>query len=293
MVTRAAVAEQQEWIRSEITEHINTDAFNNIISAAVIKAIEPLIIRIDKLAELITIKDEKINALVNQNKDLILKQTELEETIKKQHTSNIKLRSEMNHKVDFAESYTRKDSVRISGIPITPDEENDALTDIVINTLSQHGAIIDKQDIFRLHRSGKPQLMNKFKEYANKQNVPKLQIDANDRTETAEVLVKFTRWEPRMRVYNLKYTKNLPIRVRADLTKYRQEVLKMSREHLRANNLAGYCYNNAECKLILCDAIRRRRHHFSSMAEFETLCRNELDEDPTFHTRGRAAAGRT
>ena len=128
-------AKQQEVIRAEVAEQLNSfknDSIHQIISAAVIKALEPLIEKIDNLTEMIRIKDEKIDLLDKQNQELILKQARLEETIVSQNARNIKLRAELHEKSDDWESYSRKDSVRISGIEITPDEDNDALTEKLI-----------------------------------------------------------------------------------------------------------------------------------------------------------------
>ena len=124
--------------------------------------------------------------------------------------------------------------------------------------------------------------MNDYKRYINKSAGTKFEIDACDNTQTAEVIVRFTRWAPRMRAYSLHYKKNLLIRVRCDLTKYRQDALRLSRQYLRENQLAAYVYNNAECKLIVCDTSSKRRASFNTFAELKDLAKR-FSVNPAFH----------
>ena len=190
----------------------------------------------------------------------------------------------MAEKADENESYSRKDSLRISGIPITPNEDNISLQAAVVDKLSELGVVIDDNDFFRLHRSGKPQPLNRFKQYLNKAHKANLPINPEDNAETAEVIVRFTRWAPRAKVYDLHYKKNVGITVKCDLTKYRQDILRLARQYLSDNNLRGYCYNNAECKLIMKDVSTNKRHFFTCFEDFKFLAA-ALVVDPTFHKR--------
>ena len=58
----------------------------------------------------------------------------------------------------------------------------------------------------------------------------------------------------------------------------------MSRQHLNEQQLAAYVYNNAECKLIVCDASTGRRVNFNTFAELKELGK-KFRQDPEFHQR--------
>ena len=277
--------EDRNFISAEIRAGIAEQLANfkiesvTIVGDEITKAVAPLIAQINELSELVKSKDAVIKTLEESNQELKDNQLALEETIVAQNKRNIQLRAIMQQNDDVNESYSRKDSVRLGGIPIAAEEDNALLTQTVIETLNQYDVEVNKEDIFRLHRSGKKQKMNEFRRYAKLPEVP------NDNAETSEVLIRFTRWQPRMEVYNIKYKRDVPLRTRCDLTKYRQDVMKLAREHLRENQLGGYVYVNAECKLVLCDAETKRRFIFTTMAEFTTMANLNIREDPNFNHR--------
>ena len=115
--------------------------------------------------------------------------------------------------------------------------------------------------------------MNKYKENINKYIDAKLKINPRDKTQTSEVLMRFTNWSARSRVYKLHYDKGSSIRVKCDLTKHHQEVLQLSRDLIKNNNLHGYVYANGECRLTLKDSYTGKRHFFDGYREFEQLAR--------------------
>ena len=231
----------------------------------------------DKLME----RDNRIIQLEQTTTNLQETTTNLQEKLISSVQRNVSLRAFIEERSDHHEQYSRKDSLRINGVVISDKEDNESLKAAVIDELSENGVSINEQDIFRLHRSGKPSPLNKFKEYLNKTNDKKqVEIDANDTRQTAEVIVRFTNWSARSRVYKLHYEKDLSLRVKCDLTRHRQEVLSLARDYIKTNNLAGYVYNNAECSLVLNDTLSRKRHYFETFREFSQLAKMLMQKDP-------------
>ena len=147
-------------------------------------------------------------------------------------------------------------------------------------------------DIFRLHRSGRPSPIINFYKYINHVNQTPIVIDVNDQTKTAEVIIRFTNWSARAAVYDLHYKKNLRLRVRCDLTKFRQGLLDSARTYLRDNELRGFTYNNAECSLLLRDPDVQKPQYYKNYNDFK-LAADKLRHDPAFHQRRKPpAAGR-
>ena len=267
--------DDKKWFDDTITLAVKT-----AVSAAVVAAVATLHKDIEGLQS--TLEETRLQlAAVNDklmerdNRIIELEQTttNLQEKLISSVQRNASLRAFIEERSDHHEQYSRKDSLRVNGIVIGDKEDNDSLKAAVIEELSQNGVIINDQDIFRLHRSGKPSPLNKFKEYLNKTNEKKVEIDANDARQTAEVIVRFTNWSARSRVYKLHYEKDLALRVKCDLTRHRQEVLSLASDHIKTNNLAGYVYNNAECSLVLNDTSSRKRHYFETFREFSQLAK--------------------
>jgi len=224
---------------AKINEHVAAVS-SAVIAEAVSIAIKPLTDEISGLREL-------LEETRDQNKALQERLIEKDDRIKTLETSlkaavqrNVELKGLILEKADDAEARSRKDILRISGIPTTPDENNDTLKAAVIEKLNKHGVELKETDIFHLHRCGKSHPMNKFIKYINYSNDPPIKIDPADKTETAETMIRFTNWTARQRVYSLHYEKNLDIRVKTDLTKYRQDILESARQHLSDHNLKGY-----------------------------------------------------
>ena len=226
--------------------------------------------------------------LVQQTIDQVksLQDKLLEATLQAVTQRNSELTIQVAASRDESESYSRKDCLRINGIPIAEGENNETLKVAVIKTLAENGVVISNADIFRLHRAGRPSPLNNFKKYLNNVNVPPVKIDPRDKTETAEVIVRFTNWAARSKVYALHYEKNLLIRVRCDLTKFRQDLLTTARLYLKDHNRRGYVYNNAECALVLKDPDSGRRLFFKSFAELKQIA-DGLGVDADLHKRQR------
>ena len=105
----------------------------------------------------------------------------------------------------------------------------------------------------------------------NKINNTEIEIDKRDKTETAQVIVKFTNWAARSNAYSLHYSKTSTIRVKTDLTKYRQELLTTARVYLKDHYLHGYVYSDANCNLVLKNIETNRRHIFTNFPLFKSF----------------------
>ena len=60
-----------------------------------------------------------------------------------------------------------------------------------------------------------------------------MEIDPNDKSQTADMIVRFTNWPAQANVYSLHYVKDIDLRVKTDLTQYRQELLQLVRDELK------------------------------------------------------------
>ena len=112
-----------------------------------------------------------------------------------------------------------------------------------------------------------------------------------DKTQTAQIIVRFSNWAARSRVYSLHYQNNSKLSVKTDLTKYRSDLLQTARSYLRDNSLKGYCYSNAECRLVLKNPDTDHRFTFNNFSDFK-FCAEQLTQDETYHKRKDEAAQR-
>lgn len=110
-----------------------------------------------------------------------------------------------NLRIQHLEQYSRRNSLRIFGIPETKDENTDTM---ICNLISEKLQIsLNPTDLDRTHRIGK--------------------ISTKDRP----IIVKFATYNARARVFNLKrYFKGTNITVKEDLTKYNVNLLKTAAE---------------------------------------------------------------
>ena len=217
--------------------------------------------------------EDKVKSLKEKDSNKTERIATLETKLIDSTTRNLQLHSLITESCDRQEQYSRKDSLRVNGITFHADETNATLKAAVIEKLNHHGANISERDVYRLHRCGKRTPMNDHKTYINKmirRREDQLEIDADDATETAEVLVKFTNWSARSSAYSLHYKKGIELQVRTDLTKNRQNTLKGVRKLLKDKQLAAYCYSNSECKLVLKDVPGNRLYYFETFDEFMT-----------------------
>ena len=106
----------------------------------------------------------------------------------------------------------------------------------------------------------------------------------NDKSQTADMIVRFANWPARANVYSLHYVKDIDLRVKTDLTQYRQELLQLVRDELKNRQLKAYSYSTAECKLVVKDVTTNKRHYYTNFDEFKFISQSFV-EDPDFHKK--------
>ena len=122
---------------------------------------------------------------------------------------------------DTAEQYSRRNCLRISGIPESDTEDTDRL---VLDMADAIGASIAIDDIDRSHRVGRP---------------PTAAVDATPRA----IIVKFTSYRYRQKLFGaLKMAKDRGydgVFINEDLTRYRNGLLYMARKLVKTKCLLG------------------------------------------------------
>ena len=181
-VTRSQSAEMSEFVGafraflSQYKDNVSLESFQQAFCA-------PILDEIKSLKETIAQRDMKIRAL--------------EDRIVKLEENN-----------DALEQYTRRNSVRISGINESSDED---CYDKVLSTLNTRLALtppLTIENIDRLHRTGKP----------------------NSEGRARPILVKFTSYQHRARVMSRrKHLRGSNVFVNEDLTKRRNNLLWVCR----------------------------------------------------------------
>ena len=287
----------KEYLEAYIDKHLAAkstvkinESISEAISKAVSEAIKPLANEIGSLREILEQTREQNQTLQQKLIEKTDKIKQLEEALVSATKRNVELHGLILEKTDELEGRSRKDNLRISGIEMIPNEDNDKLKAKTIETLSDNGVEIDGTDIFRTHRCGKVHPMNSFKKYINFSNDVPTPIDPNDKTQTAEAIIRFTNWDAWEKVHSLHYKKNLKIRVNTDLTGYRKGLLDSACAYLSDKKLKAYVYSNADNNLILKDVNIGRKYYFSNFNDFKALT-DPLIVDASFHeankSRGR------
>jgi len=281
------------WIQDAIKQHSNEN-ISSIIQAAVSEAIAPLSEKISQLTAALDEKNAAITELGDHIKDL---EAKLIESTKRNLLLHSERQTSIDVKTDESEQYSRKACLRIDGIPCSEGETRESLRAALMDQLSTHGAEIEHTDIFRMHRTGKPYNFNSFKKHMNNINqgntsFTPYNIDPESQTQTQQVIIRFTNWDARARVYQLHYNKGIKLGVKCDMTNMRRDILGLARQHLSENQLDGYVYNDAECRMVLKNSSSNRRSTFTTFAAFKDLAA-DLSPAPTRrtqHTRHNATA---
>lgn len=150
--------------------------------------------------------DEKLAELKTDNERLTRENIALKKRV-----------STLEAQMDASEQYSRRNSLRISGIPETVNEDTDQ---VVLHVAETVGVNILPSEIDRSHRLGKP---------GNRQ--------------TRDILVKFTTYRARERVMknrrDLKTSELKGVFVNEDLTKIRSKLLFEARKCAKTKHLLG------------------------------------------------------
>lgn len=148
----------------------------------------------------------------------------------------------MENENDNLEQYSRRNTLRISGIPEETDEETDS---IVLHLASNLGVDLSDSDIDRSHRVGK------FNDRERADEAPRA------RRRDRDIIVKFARYNARNKLYQKrKELRSIPVMtsifINEDLTKKRSKLLFNARILARAKLLkAAY---SSDGKIFVRDA---------------------------------------
>ena len=153
--------------------------------------------------------------------------------------------SELDQKLDDLEQYTRRNSLRVSGIPESAEEDCEALTLATLNESLSLEPPLSLADIDRLHRVGRPR------------------TDGKPR----QVLVKFATYRQRQRVM-----KKRPALTDSDL--FLNEDLTQKRNHLlwaarvaKRNKRIKDCWS-MEGRILIRD-LAEKAHHIKTIEDLE------------------------
>ena len=132
--------------------------------------------------------------------------------------------------VDDQEQYSRRNCVRINGLPIGKTEQKDVMCS-VRECLEEMGVGEVEDDIDRAHRIGKPKMNTKSGLLEQ------------------QIIIKFRSWQTRTKVYRARPRTNKAtgvgkFAVSLDLTKRRQALLSLARGMIpcRSKFLEGLCF---------------------------------------------------
>ena len=184
---------------------------------------------VDILARLMQAQSEflidSFNKQISERDNLIASQNQAIDALK---TDNLQLRADL----DELQQYSRRNSIRISGIPEAADEKPEDIHGAVKGLFVEKLKVnLDERDICRMHRVGKP--------------------NSNGTSNPRQILLKFTRYGARLKVMKARkllrnddpngedQTDGRPKRVyiNEDLTRKRVKVAKLARDAKRMRKI--------------------------------------------------------
>ena len=149
----------------------------------------------------------------------------LNEKVQKLESDNVKLRSEnaelksrvekLEGAVEQAEQYSRRNLLRMSGIPEDPNESTDS---IVVEIATAISVDLDLSEIDRSHRVGKPRAGR-----------------------PRDIIIKFSTYRARQKLYKsrtlLKDRGHRGVYINEDLTKHRNDLLYKARQCVKSHSI--------------------------------------------------------
>ena len=229
--------------------------------------------------------DDMKRELTDEIRELKKQFNELKHDLSESHKTIAMLRKTLGEQKlvhDDLAQYTRRQSVRVGGIPVLPGEDHKdfdrkKLLEAVNTAIAEINPAkkIEPTDVNRFHRSGKPR------------------FDEASGIRTQQVLIQFKYWEPRAALHGFNkglFNTDHKIRIYPDLTKRRLDVLSECRNILKNRNLASrdvFCYTDINSNLKL--RANNNVYSFNTIEELENkLAESHLNFVPG-HTSSFAA----
>ncbi|MEW8545260.1 MAG: hypothetical protein AB2693_17185 [Candidatus Thiodiazotropha sp.] len=151
-----------------------------------------------------------VASLQNENKQL--------------RTENHELKSKfatLENKVDTAEQYSRRNCLRIAGVPEPTGGQTENTDEYVIKLTHDLGVDVDLNDIDRSHRIGRPRGLGRPR----------------------DIIVKFVSYRVRRKVYGVRTQTKVKgfmgVYINEDLTRQRSQLLRKARKMVKNKNLVS------------------------------------------------------
>ena len=246
---------------------VTRDFLNDLIAPlAKLSDIEPLVSRIDNLEkkivdlenryedrflaleQILAAKEDKIESLSNENKELSSKLVELVNVVSND-------RRILSRQVEQLESYGRRMCLRMDNIHTQLNETSKQLKTKVLGYFKKMDVDIRHSDIDRIHRIGR--------KHTNKRNI-----------EIQQVILRMNSWEKRCEAYDgrkVARAKKLGVFISLDLTKHRYKLLEKAKEVVDLD-AGDYCYADINCRI----AVNINNHKY--IVEDESDLEQLIDE---------------
>lgn len=169
--------------------------------------------------EIVTMVDVVVQGVLRGLNDRLSALEEKNTSLESENKALLTRVSTLEKAAEQTEQYSRRNNLRITGCGETDNENTD---DIILKMAADIGSDIQLGDIDRSHRVGKP---------------------GSHRTRPREVIVKFTSYRARQKLYKmrtaLKDSGYAGIFLNEDLTKYRSQLLYEARKIVKSENAKG------------------------------------------------------
>ena len=156
---------------------------------------------------------------------------------------------ELSSKAEASEQYSRRQCLRIEGIPLPNHEHGESeheMRQAVHKIMEEAGVDIPDEGVDRIHRIGKVRMVHGVKRQ--------------------QTILKFNTFHDRTRLYKArKYAPNY--RIYLDLTKPRKALLDDANKWIKERRLAN-CYAFADVNCRLCVKLDREFHYFDMYQKF-------------------------
>ena len=207
------------------------------------------------------ILDEKLASLHDLEVSIDSKLKQLRD-LEKSCSDNTSKVNDLTNRLDHLEQYSRRNNIRILGVPMKPNEDTDA---IVCDVAQQIGVTINTSDIDRSHRlmpkpGGAPG--NSQGSYAN--------VSRNGKPVHPPIIVKFTSYKPRSRmIKERRLLKGKGIIIVEDLTKKNSNLLQQTSR--KANVKASWTVDGRVFALVKSTDGQDRKKLITSLSDLTSI----------------------